>query len=751
MWSTERILDLKPSPVVRLLVIVLVVLLTQVQASAGPVAPPGPFNLPDAASEPEDVDPVPFYSLDFELGDRTLAASADGPALCEDDACPDLHVLGRHSLTGAAVFDGIDDHLAVPQTVSVALDESFTVVAWIKGSDFEKAEQVILGDTTGNLRLSVRDKRLFMTLDGVHVNSAAPRLLDHKWHHVVWRYDSETGEQALFLDGYLKNTGESTGEIPDHARLQVGCAGRDGYYQGALDDISIYDGVLSESEIFHLANPSLEGDGIDAHLIDLRVQLAWFADPDDDNRPTSRIPSQAYCERVFGFVADALYDMTEGGMILRNVRITPSWDLRDIIWVDHKGSPEVDINGYGSRHALVDMPGWVGEHDLMNEETGARKAAYVMAHQLGHYLLGLGDEGPPLHRSEFLDNDEETWVARPEDPGALLFQTLMSDPIYPAGTYEEVCVERYPWWEFWHWGQCARTAWQRDNPASPRLAQLSTDMNFGVFSTAQGRTYGTNAWATLIRPPSEDPYFEWSPKRLHWPHLTTHAPDLNSRPPVQMTDEAREYLNITYHVEPLKRAAAESQTAAGRAAMPNGIVRLYALDVSGAMTAEHLQQAKAALKQRVDQMPEGDTLGLITFSSGVTVTQPFMDLNIDNREPLKATIDGIALGHAGVATGDALDHAVAMLTAADVPTDVYKSLHVIGTGETTTGLTLPTAGRSVEGADVDLYAFHYETSPDAGHALRELAEANRGVYTKVTDQTTLASALKAAEAATTSR
>jgi len=182
--------------------------------------------------------------------------------------------------------------------------------------------------------------------------------------------------------------------------------------------------------------------------------------------------------------------------------------------------------------------------------------------------------------------------------------------------------------------------------------------------------------------------------------------------------------------------------------MPNGIVRLYVLDVSGAMAAEHLQQAKAALKHRVDHMPDGDTLGLITFSSGVTVTQPFIALDVDHREALKATIDGIALGDAGVATGDALDHAVAMLTAADVPTGVYKSLHIIGTGETTTGQTLPTAGRSVDATYVDLYAFHYETSPDAGHALRELAESNHGVYTKVTNQTELASALKAAEAAT---
>ena len=109
-----------------------------------------------------------------------------------------------------------------------ALDGSFTVAAQVQGSDFEQTSQVILRDTTGNLRLSVRDKQWFMTLDGVHVNSAAPQLLDHKWDHVVWRYDSETGEQALFLDGCLKNAGKTTGEMPDHAdhaRLRVGCTG----------------------------------------------------------------------------------------------------------------------------------------------------------------------------------------------------------------------------------------------------------------------------------------------------------------------------------------------------------------------------------------------------------------------------------------------------------------------------------------------------------------------------------------------
>jgi len=92
--------------------------------------------------------------------------------MCETGACPQAHVLGRRSQTGAVAFDGVDDCLALPQSASSVLDGSFTVAAWIKGSGFDHAEQVILGDTTGHLRLSVRDKRLFMTLDGAGLRAS---------------------------------------------------------------------------------------------------------------------------------------------------------------------------------------------------------------------------------------------------------------------------------------------------------------------------------------------------------------------------------------------------------------------------------------------------------------------------------------------------------------------------------------------------------------------------------------------------
>lgn len=115
MWMTKRLLDVKCSllgqPYLVVLGLLLGLLLSQALVSAALIAPPGACDLPEGASGPEDPGPVPYVSLAFK-DEGALAASADGPTLCEDDTCPDPRVLGRQSQTGAVAFYGVDDYCA---------------------------------------------------------------------------------------------------------------------------------------------------------------------------------------------------------------------------------------------------------------------------------------------------------------------------------------------------------------------------------------------------------------------------------------------------------------------------------------------------------------------------------------------------------------------------------------------------------------------------------------------------------------
>lgn len=676
----------------------------------------------DTSNEVEDTLPTPILAFTFEDEAAVFQGEDNMLATCAAKNCPETGVLGRQSLSGALSFDGADNYLTLPTASEAGMDGSFTVVTWLQGSDFSQAEQVILGDSKGEVRLSVRDKRPFMTLNGFNVNSGATRLLDHKWYHVAWRYDAAAGEQALFLDGHLENIGPAQNGVSPTAVLQLGRSGTGSYYKGLLDDISIYDKPLTNGEIFALAtyNPHMPTRYV--HAIDLNVNLSGAT------------ASNAHYEDMFRSFADALYDMSEGGMYLRNIRFgNYSGQKVDVQWPTNC-RPNAHVGAYEQSWGRIEMCDYFRRsdgsilEDYTNPTFGSARGGYTLAHEAGHYVLGLLDE--------YRGSSEPTDIRFPRSSDVPVNYSMMNYGRNAAGQYVDVCKEWYPWWEFWNWGRCKRTGPELRR-GDLRWGQLSTRAN-NTRQTAQHRGYQASGWETLVRPTSQDPAHAQG-DRQNWPHLQSHPPNLNALPPAYISAGARNYL--TFHWYGSGRRPA---TSADNTAMPNALVRVYVVDISQSMTAEQLQQVQNALKQRVEQMPDGDSLSIITFSSTPTVIQSFVDVNDTTRDGIKTAIDAIALGDTEVATGDAIELAVTNLTA-DVPDTVYKSIHVIGTGETTTGITLQAAGDLVEAAFIDLYAYNYETSPDAGYALRDLAEENYGTYAKVSTQNELLNALKAAE------
>jgi hypothetical protein len=93
----------------------------------------------------------------------------------------------------------------------------------------------------------------------VHVSAA--EVTRHRWHCVVGTYDGQS--LKIYLDGVLKEERAQPGTI-HYAYQNSVLIGADadekkgpdpgfGYFQGDLDDIRIYNRVLSESEIQTLA------------------------------------------------------------------------------------------------------------------------------------------------------------------------------------------------------------------------------------------------------------------------------------------------------------------------------------------------------------------------------------------------------------------------------------------------------------------------------------------------------------------
>lgn len=97
-------------------------------------------------------------------------------------------------------------------------------------------------------------------------------------------------------------------------------------------------------------------------------------------------------------MADGVYEATEGAQKLRKVRIfrkSAKHSVADIIW-DALGHPSAHINGIvdtGGHIYMFDVfkdgKGKGVNHDLLTDRIGA---GYTLAHEFGHYALGVYDE-----------------------------------------------------------------------------------------------------------------------------------------------------------------------------------------------------------------------------------------------------------------------------------------------------------------------------------------------------------------------
>jgi len=162
---------------------------------------------------------------------------------------------------GTLKLDGVDDYIST----AFGLDPtkgSFSVFAWIKGG---APGQVIICQTGGNdnntrwLWADPSYGRLITwlmhpTYDPLVSESI---ITDGQWHHVGLVYDLESFRRFLYVDGaeVAKDDSIVAGE-PSDGGLYFGAdkmLGQGTFFSGLIDDIRIYDKVLSAEEVAELA------------------------------------------------------------------------------------------------------------------------------------------------------------------------------------------------------------------------------------------------------------------------------------------------------------------------------------------------------------------------------------------------------------------------------------------------------------------------------------------------------------------
>jgi predicted ribosomally synthesized peptide with SipW-like signal peptide len=166
--------------------------------------------------------------------------------------------------SGAADFDGTS-WIGVDGFPN--LTSSFTISAWVRTRDNGEIGQRIFTDdetNTGGYALSLGDPgpgrlRFYSrNLSPISLDTG-PVIADNTWYHVAAVVDTDAGTRRIYVDGTEEASGSYTGSWGTDAGLasiggETDAGESASRFDGAIDDLRIYDRVLSPTEVATLAS-----------------------------------------------------------------------------------------------------------------------------------------------------------------------------------------------------------------------------------------------------------------------------------------------------------------------------------------------------------------------------------------------------------------------------------------------------------------------------------------------------------------
>jgi hypothetical protein len=200
--------------------------------------------------------PVAYYR--FEEVSGTTAADSSGNSNVGTyvngvlTGQPSALQLGR-----AATFDGIDDYVSTPRTVST----SFTLELWINttaasltGSQAYEGNGLLWSDVGG----VANDFVLAMLNDGLSFFTGNPdttvtsgtAINDGRWHHLV-ATRAQGGNVEIFVDGISRGvTTTNNNPLDANPSIMIGANVLDSrYFTGSIDEVAYYPTVLAPDRI----------------------------------------------------------------------------------------------------------------------------------------------------------------------------------------------------------------------------------------------------------------------------------------------------------------------------------------------------------------------------------------------------------------------------------------------------------------------------------------------------------------------
>ena len=206
----------------------------------------------------KELQPIAHWMLDETEGTTAHDSIGDNDGTLQGNPAwqPTGGIVG-----GALLFDGVNDYVSTPFILDPAKD-SFSAFVWIRGG---APGQVIISQTDGTeegnrwLWVDSSYGRLITRLMHPPFDPLVSEsvITDWQWHHIGLVYDFDELKRCLYVDGaeVAKDT-DVVGGVGSDGGLYFG-AGKildaGSFFSGFIDDVRIYDRVLSAEEVTELA------------------------------------------------------------------------------------------------------------------------------------------------------------------------------------------------------------------------------------------------------------------------------------------------------------------------------------------------------------------------------------------------------------------------------------------------------------------------------------------------------------------
>jgi hypothetical protein len=155
---------------------------------------------------------------------------------------------------GAYNFAGSVNYVELSNEASFDFRSNFTVVTWVKASNFGGpwATLVGKGDSAWSLERAGNGNTLQFTTwaPGFDELVGQTNVVDNQWHHVAIVYDG--ARKVLYVDGQIDAQKSYTAQLnTNNVRVHFGYNAEfpSGEYSGLLDDVRIFKRALTQAEI----------------------------------------------------------------------------------------------------------------------------------------------------------------------------------------------------------------------------------------------------------------------------------------------------------------------------------------------------------------------------------------------------------------------------------------------------------------------------------------------------------------------